>query len=124
VQQQVGLAQRQGRIPAPLVRGALVALARARALDPVAVEPRAFEGDLLLLVGQEAAAIEVYRQVAAHELRPETLRHWGQALWQQGRREEAMEQWRRVQVLAPVLANGLPVPLETLAAEPLTPLGE
>jgi tetratricopeptide (TPR) repeat protein len=124
VQAQAGAAGREGRMPAPLVRGALAALERARELDPVAVEPRAFEGDLLLLAGQEEAAIEAYRRVAAHEPRPETLLHWGEALWRLGRRDEAIEQWRRVHALAPLMALRLPVPVEVLAAEPPRPLGQ
>ena len=124
VQAQVTIAQRQGRLPLPMLRGALAVLERARELDPVAVEPRAFEGDLWLLVGQEAAAIDVYRRVAAHELRPETLLHWGLALWRQGERDEAEEQWRRVLALAPHMARGLPVPYPELAAEPAQPMEE
>jgi Flp pilus assembly protein TadD len=117
-----GAAQRQERLPATVLRGALAALARARELDPVAVEPRAFAGDVLLFAGQEAAAVEAYRAAAAHDLRPEILLHWGEALWRQGRREEAIVQWRRGQALAPIMSLRLPVPAHRLAAEPLRPM--
>ena len=119
-----GAVQRQERLPPTVLRGALAALARARELDPVAVEPRAFEGDVLLFAGQEAAAVEAYRRAAAHELRPETLLHWGEALWRQGRREEAIVQWRRGQALAPIMSLRLPVPADRLAAEPLRPMDD
>jgi Flp pilus assembly protein TadD len=122
VQRQVTAARQRGQLPGGLLRGGLAALARARELDPVAVEPRTFEGDLLLLVGREAAAAELYRDAARHELRPETLLHLGHALWAEGQRREAVEHWRRVQVLAPRLVAGLPVPPEVLAAEPPRPL--
>lgn len=119
-----GAAQRQERLPPTVLRGALAALARARELDPTAVEPRAFEGDVLLFAGQEAAAVEAYRRAAAHELRPEILLHWGEALWRQGRREEAIVQWRRGQALAPIMSMRLPVPKDRLEAEPLRPMDD
>ena len=124
VQRQVGAARQSGRLPGPLVRGAMAALARARELDPAAVEPRTFTGDLLLLTGNEAAAADAYRDAAEHELRPETLLHWGHALWAEGRREEALAQWRRVEVLAPRLVADLPASRDELAAAPLRPIPE
>jgi Flp pilus assembly protein TadD len=124
VQRQVGAARQGGRVPGPLVRGAMAALARARELDPAAVEPRAFAGDLLLLSGNEAAAADAYRDAAEHELRPETLLHWGHALWAEGRREEALVHWRRVEVLAPRLVADLPVSRDELSAAPLLPMPE
>lgn len=115
--------QRQGSAPAALVRGAEAALAEAARLDPAAIEPRAFRGDLLLVVGRPEAAVAAYARAADHEPRAETLLHQGLALWRLGRRDEAVVQLRRATALAPPLLRAVPPEAAPLvAAAPLVPL--
>ena len=125
VSRQMVAVQQVGRAPAPLVRATEVALAEARRLDPVAIEPRAFRGDLHLLLGRHADAAVAYDLAAAHEVRPEILLHHGLALWHLGQREEALTQIRRGLAVAPRLREGLPAAVKALAAtapaEPLPP---
>ena len=117
--------QRQGAAPTPLVRGVEAALAEAARLDPAAIEPRTFRGDLHLLVGRPAAAVAAYERAAEHELRAETLLHHGLALWRLGRRDEALVQLRRATALAPPLLRSVPPEaVAAVAAAPLVPLPE
>lgn len=125
VRLQMAAVQQAGRAPGPLVRAAEAAVVEARRLDPVSIEPRAFHGDLLLLVGRHAAAVAAYERAEAHEVRPETLAHHGIALWHLGRREEALVQMRRAVTIAPRLVDSLPrVAWEPMVAGPTTPLPE
>ena len=84
------------------LRAAELALERAQKLDRAAVEPLAFDADLMLASGRFADADRAYRRAAAHELRPEVLFHWGLSLWLQGRADEAVVQLRRGVALAPM----------------------
>jgi tetratricopeptide (TPR) repeat protein len=90
------------RAPGITLRVSELALERAQELDRAAVEPLAFEGDLLLVTGRLADADRAYQRAAAHELRPEVLFHWGLSLWRQGRVDEAVVQLRRGAALAPM----------------------
>ena len=125
VRQQMMAAQRLGLVPGPLLRAAGAAIGEAERLDPVAIEPRAFRGDLLLLAGRHAEAAAAYERAAAHEVRPEILAHHGLALWHLGRREEAVVQMRRAVAIAPRLYTSFPpAALELLpwaGPEPLPP---
>jgi hypothetical protein len=112
------------RAPSGLLRVSELALRRAQRLDPTAVEPLAFEGDLLLLSGRLADADRAYERAAGHELRPEVLFHWGLSLWRQGRVDEAVVQMRRGQALAAMrLSHDLPDGAGPLVeAAPLLPI--
>lgn len=109
--------QSRGRAPGWLPRIAGATLAEAMRRDPVAIEPHSFRGDLLLLVGRPAEAVEAYERAAAHELRAEILFHQGIALWELGRQEEGVVQMRRGVALAPHLATALPPNARELVAE-------
>jgi tetratricopeptide (TPR) repeat protein len=123
VRLQLALAQQRGSLPLGLVRGASAALAEARELAPAAVEPRAFEGDLLLLLGRPGEAIAAYADAIAHEPRPETLLHLGLAEAAQGDRAAAVREWRRALALSPWLAGEVPAGAAgEVAAAPLEPL--
>lgn len=118
------LAAASAGVPGPLARAAGAGLAEARRLDPVAVEPRAFAGDLALLLGRWEEAIAIYRRVAGHELRAETLVNWGIALERSGDHAAAIRQWRRAVALAPRYLEGV-VPSafrDEVRAAPLEPL--
>jgi tetratricopeptide (TPR) repeat protein len=107
------------------MRVADAALGEAMRRDPVAIEPYSFRGDLLLLVGRTAEAVQAYERAAAHELRAEILLHQGIALWKLGRQEEGVVQMRRGVALAPPLASALPPEArERVAEEPVRPLPE
>ena len=112
------------RPPGLMLRASELALQRAHRLDPAAVEPLAFAGDLQLLIGRFADADRAYQRAGAHELRPEVLFHWGLSLWQQRRTEEAVVQLRRGVALAPMRLRddvpGAAVPLVEQA--PLLPV--
>jgi tetratricopeptide (TPR) repeat protein len=123
VRRAMSAVQQTGRAPRQLTAGAELALAEASRLDPVAIEPRAFRGDLLLMLGRAAAAAPAYERATAHEPRPEVLFHHGLALWQLGRRDEAVAQLRRSLALMPQLqANVPPEALGLVLAAPVTPL--
>jgi len=106
------------------LRAAELALERAEKLDRAAVEPLAFEADLMLAIGRFADADRAYQRAAAHELRPEVLFHWGLSLWLQGRVDEAVVQLRRGVALAPMrLEEQVPAGAQPLVARaPLLPI--
>ena len=114
--------------PAATLRASAEALRRAQRRDPAAVEPLAFEGDLLLVAGRLADADRAYHRAALHEPRPEVLLHWGLALWKQGQVEpgriaEAVVQMRRGVALAPRMNEDVPAGARTLVeAAPLLPI--
>ena len=106
------------------LRVAELALERAQKLDRAAVEPLAFEADLMLAIGRFADADRAYQRAAAHELRPEVLFHWGLSLWLQGRAGEAVVQLRRGVALAPMrLEDQVPAGAQPLVERaPLLPI--
>lgn len=112
------------RAPGVTLRVSEAALQRAQKLDPAAVEPLAFEGDLMLASGRYADADRAYQRAAAHELRPEVLFHWGLSLWQQRRVDEAVVQLRRGAALAPMrLEDWMPAGAQPLVERaPLVPI--
>ena len=111
------------RTPARTLRLSEVAVERAQERDPAAVEPLAFEADLLLVARRLDDADRAYQRAAAHEPRPEVLFHWGLALWSQGRVDEAVVQLRRGVALAPRLASELPAEARPLVERaPLLPI--
>jgi len=112
------------RAPGITLRVSEIALRRAQKLDPAAVEPLAFEGDLMLATGRLVDADRAYQRAAAHELRPEVLFHWGVSLWQQRRVEEAVVQLRRGAALAPMrLEDWVPAGAQPLVERaPLLPI--
>lgn len=118
------MALRGARAPAITLRVSELALRRAQKLDRAAVEPLAFEGDLLLAIGRFADADRAYQRAAAHELRPEVLFHWGLSLWLQGRVDEAVVQLRRGVALAPMrLEDRMPAGAKPLVERaPLLPI--
>ena len=123
VRRQMTAALQVGRAPGGLLRAADAAVAEAMRLDPVAIEPRAFRGDLLLAAGRHAEAAAAYERAAAHETRPEILVHHVLALWRLGRRDEALVQMRRGTAVAPRLYTSLPRPaLELLPVATPEPL--
>lgn len=100
-----------------------IAVERAHQRDPAAIEPLAFEADLLLVAGRLDDADRAYQRAAAHEPRPEVLLHWGLTLWRQGRIDEAVVQLRRGVALAPRLASELPAGAQPLVERaPLLPI--
>jgi hypothetical protein len=113
------------RVPVPLARAVAAMLATARRLDPVAVEPRAYAADLLLVLGRHGEAATAYAGVVAHEPRAETLFNWGIALDGAGDRAGAVRQWKRAVTLAPRFAAALPpdarAAVEAAPLEPLPP---
>jgi hypothetical protein len=104
----VQVAAAGGRVPAPLARAVSTVLAEARRLDPVAVEPRAYAADLLVVLGRFREAAAAYAAVVAHEPRAESFYNWGIALDRSGDRAAAVTQWRRAVTLAPRLLATLP----------------
>ena len=106
------------------LRAAELALGRAQKLDRAAVEPLAFDADLMLASGRFADADRAYQRAAAHELRPEVLFHWGLSLWLQGRADEAVVQLRRGVALAPMrLEEQVPAGAQPLVERaPLLPI--
>ena len=111
------------RAPGRILRLSQVAVERAHHRDPAAVEPLAFEADLLLVAGRLDDADRAYQRAAAHEPRPEVLSHWGLTLWRQGRVDEAVVQLRRGVALAPRLASELPAGARPLVERaPLLPI--
>ena len=112
------------RAPGITLRVSELALERAQQLDRAAVEPLAFEGDLMLATGRLADADRAYQRAAAHELRPEVLFHWGLSLWRQGRVAEAVVQLRRGVALAPMrLEDQVPAGARPLVERaPLLPI--
>jgi tetratricopeptide (TPR) repeat protein len=123
VHRQMTAVQQLGRVPGPLVRATEATLVEAARLDPVAIEPLAFRGDLLLLAGHHGDAVAAYDRAMALELRPESLVHQGVALWRLGRLDEALVQLRRGIAVAPrLLASVPPAARERLDAAPPEPL--
>jgi Tfp pilus assembly protein PilF len=111
------------RAPDLTLRLSEVAVQRAHQRDPAAIEPLAFEADLLLVAGRLDEADLAYQRAAAHEPRPEVLSHWGLTLWRQRRVDEAVVQLRRGVALAPRLASELPAGARPLVARaPLLPI--
>ena len=111
------------RVPGRVLAAQEAALRRAHRLDPAAVEPLAFRGDLLLVAGRLADAKRAYRDAAAHEPRAETLFNWGIALWRQGEEKPAVVQMRRGVSLMPRLDGQVPGPAEAaVASAPLVPI--
>ncbi len=111
------------RAPDRTLRLSEVAVQRAQQRDPAAIEPLAFEADLLLVAGRLDDADRAYRRAAAHEPRPEVLSHWGLTLWRQGRVGEAVVQLRRGVALAPRLASEIPAGARPLVERaPLLPI--
>ncbi|HET9768443.1 MAG TPA: hypothetical protein VFS60_16460 [Thermoanaerobaculia bacterium] len=111
------------RAPTLTLRLSEMAVQRAHQRDPAAVEPLAFEADLLLVSGRLDEADRAYQRAAAHEPRPEVLSHWGLTLWRQGRVDEAVVQLRRGVALAPRLAGEVPAGARPLVARaPLLPI--
>jgi len=123
VQQQMGAANATGRVPSALVDASLRVLARAHRLDPAAVEPLAFAGDVLLVAHRDPEADAAYRRAIAHEPRGETFFNHGLLLWQMENSDGAVVELRRGVALLPRLTSQVPPGAAAeVASAPIVPL--
>lgn len=117
VEQRTEAALRQGQIPAGLVANNIASLRAIGPLDPAEVGiPVALAGQYLVL-GRWDAAVAGYDTALRLEPRPEIYLNRGRALYGAGRREDALEDFHRAVLLAPLLSRVLPDEVRTVVVE-------
>jgi tetratricopeptide (TPR) repeat protein len=104
----------RGEAPPALLRGHLLALARAERQDPASASLRLARGSQHLLLRQPEAAVRAYSEALRLEARPEIRLNLGRAQLMLGEREEAERNFALAVMLEPDLGREVPTP----AAEP------